>query len=214
MTRTSRSDQFWRWSLLAAAGAGALGLWRLGEGVGGVAHAERAAFAPACCVASIDLNAVLGALLEKEVREGELKEFIGKQEAALDAIAKQGKQSQEDLRILPVGGPEAEAKAEEIVRLGVKLKGDTELAKALVDNKQKRMHLDLFNKIVEATRRFAEREGHALVVSSDSELKIPSSISGDQVQGAIVGRRIVFASSTIDISQGVSQMMNNEFKAR
>lgn len=209
--RIARSEHVWRWSFLAAAALAALGLWRH---EGGAARAERLSAAPGCCVATIDLNAVLSKLLEKEVREGELKEFIGKQEAALDAIAKQGKQSQEDLRILPQGGPEAESKAEEIVRLGVKLKGDTELAKALVDNKQKKMHLDLFNKIVEATGRFAEREGYALVVSSDAELKIPGSISGEQVQGAIVGRRVLFASSSIDISQGVALMMNNEFKAR
>ncbi len=208
-------DLLWRWTFLLVAAMATAGLWRAG---GQQAQAERAAMSTPCCIAVIDLNAVLSTLKERESREGELRTFIQSKESVLEAIGRQGKQLQtelEDMRkILPSGSPEAESKAEELVRLQMNLKAETELSKALVENKQKRMHLDLFNKINEATKRYADREGYQIVISSDASFRIPNSATEDQVQSAIVGRRVLHASAAVDISVGVAQMMNNEFGAR
>ena len=208
-------DRLWRWSFLAVAALAVAGLWRAGSQQ---AQAERATLQTPCCVGVLDLNTVLSTLTERESRESELREFIQSKESKLDAIKKQGLQAQKELedmrKVLPVGSPEAEAKAEEAVRLQMTLKAESELAQALVENKQKKMHLELFTRINDAARRYAEREGLLIVLSSDAGFRIPPSATEEQTQSAIVGRRVLFAAEPVDISAGVAQMMNNEFKAR
>lgn len=213
--RPGTSDRFWRWTVLAVAVCATAALWRMGDRQ---AQAERATFDASCCVAALDLNEVLSSLVERESREAELKSFIASKQSKLGGIEQQVQQVKKELedmqKVLPGGAPEGEAKAEEFVRLQMMLEGETKLSKALIENKQKKMHLDLFNKIVDATRRFAEREGYQIVVSSDAAFRIPLQASEDQVQGAIVNRRIMYAGVGVEISGAVAQMMNNEFKAR
>lgn len=213
--RTNTVDRLWRWAFLAVVTLGAAGLWRAG---GQQAQAERAAFGAPCCVGVLDLNAVLSGLSERESREAQLREFIQSKESKLDAIKKQGQQTQKELedmrKVLPSGSPEAESKAEDLVRLQMTLKAESELSQALVENMQKKMHLELFGKIADAAKRYAEREGYLIVLSSDANFRIPPSATEDQAQSAIVGRRVLYGSETVDISAGVAQMMNNEFKAR
>lgn len=208
-------DRFWRWSFLAVAALAAAGLWRAGSQQ---AQAERAVLGAPCCVGVLDLNAVLSSLTERESREAELREFIQSKESVLEDIKKRGQQAQkalEDMRkVLPAGSPESEAKAEETVRLQMTLKAESELSQALVENKQKKMHVELFTKINDAARRYAEREGLLIVLSTDAGFRIPMSATEEQTQSAIVGRRVLYAAEPVDISAGVAQMMNNEFKAR
>lgn len=208
-------DRFWRWAFLAVAALAAAGFWRAG---GQQAQAERASFQGPCCVGVLDLNSVLSSLSERESREAELREFIQSKESKLDAIKKQGQQAQKELedmrKVLPASSPESDAKAEDAVRLQMTLKAESELAQALVENKQKKMHVELFNKINDAARRYAEREGLLIVLSTDTGFRIPPSATEEQTQSAIVGRRVLYAAETVDISTGVAQMMNNEFKAR
>ena len=213
--RKNSVDQCWRWAFLAVATLAAAGLWRAGSQQ---AQAERATFGAPCCVAVLDLNSVLSSLAERESREAELRGFIQSKESKLEAIKKQGQQMQKELedmrKVLPPGAPEAEAKAEEMVRVQMNLKLESELSQALVENKQKKMHLELFTKINDAAKRYADREGYLIVLSTDAGFRIPGSASEEQVQSAIVGRRVLYASEPVDISTGVAQMMNNEFQAR
>lgn len=213
--RTSNSDRFWRWMALGVAACAAAGLWRMGAQQ---ASAQRPVYASACCVAAMDLNAVLSSLTEREAREAELKQFIASKQSRLEGIERQMMQVKKELdemqKVLPGGSPEGEAKAEEFVRLQMSLESETKLAKALIDNKQKKMHIDLFNKINDAARRYAEREGYQIVISSDADVRIPPTATEDQVQGAIVNRRVLFAAAPVEISAAVAQMMNNEYQAR
>ncbi len=208
-------DRLWRWAFLAVVALAAAGLWRAGSQQ---AHAERASFGAPCCVGVLDLNTVLSTLAERESREAQLREFIQSKESKLEAIKKQGQQAQkelEDLRkVLPPGSTETESKAEDVVRLQMTLKAESELSQALVENMQKKMHLELFNKISDAAKRYAEREGYLIVLSSDAGFRIPPNANEEQTQSAIVGRRVLYGAEAVDISSGVAQMMNNEFKAR
>lgn len=202
----------WRWALVGVGLAMSAGLWRISTQS---ASAERAsALAPACCVATIDLNSVLEALDERKERETELQNLIKDLQAKLDSQKKQAQQAQDDLKILPEKSKDWFAKREDAARLALRLRSEEELSKALVEDKRKQLSLELFNKIKDAAARYAKREGYALIVSSDMRAEIPDDAPEQQVQAAMVGRRVLFAGDGTDISQGVSQMMNNEFKAR
>ncbi len=204
-------SRLWRWALVASGGLIAASLWSASQPT---AEARRPAAADKCCVATIDLNGVLETLEERQVREKELQEYIKSLQAKLDDMKKQGQQAQDDLKILPERGKDWEAKREEVVRIGMRLEGEDKLAKALVEEKRKKLSLDLFNKIKDAASRYAQKEGYAVVVSDDAAVEIPLDAPEQQVQAAMVSRRLLYRADASDISAAVAQMMNTEFKAR
>lgn len=200
----------WRWALIVCGGGIAAGIWNAGTPT---ADARRPP-ADKCCVATLDLNGVLGALDERSVREKELTGFIQSQQQKLDELKRQAQQAQDDLKILPERSRDWENKREEAIRLAMRLRGEEELAKALVEDKRKKLSLDLFTKIKAAAARFAEREGYSVVLSSDLAAEIPIEAPEQQVQAAMVSRRVMYRAESTDISPAVAQMMNTEFKAR
>ncbi|MBL8746248.1 MAG: OmpH family outer membrane protein [Phycisphaerae bacterium] len=206
-----RNNQTWRWALVACGGLIGVGLLNLSLTP---AEARRPAAADKCCVATLDLNGVLGTLDEREVREKELQAYIQTLQSKLDDLKKQAQQAQEDLKILPERTRDWKAKREEAIRLAMRLEGEDKLSKALVEDERKKLSLDLFTKIKDAAARFAQREGYLVVFSNDSGVEIPIEAPEQQVQAAMVGRRVLYRADGADISQAVSQMMNTEFKAR
>lgn len=201
----------WRWALVACSGLIGIGLLNLSLTT---AEARRPLAADKCCVATLDLNGVLGSLEEREVREKELQAFIQTLQGRLDDLKKQAQQAQDDLKILPERTKDWKAKREDAIRLAMRLEGEDKLAKALVEDERKKLSLDLFTKIKDAAGRYAQREGYILVISNDSGVEIPVEAPEQQVQAAMVGRRVLYRADASDISQAVSQLMNTEFKAR
>ncbi len=164
-------------------------------------------------VAVIDLNRVLDQLDEKTAREKQLETFLKALEDGVNNLAKQLKSAKEELEILPKNGAAFLAKREEVLRLTARVQGEAQAAKILAEDKKKTMQIDLFEKIGDATRDFAKKNGWDIVMIDDSKEKIPSEASPQQAQAAMVNRRLLFASIDVDISEQVAQQMNNDFKA-
>ncbi|MDX2115691.1 MAG: OmpH family outer membrane protein [Planctomycetota bacterium] len=204
-------DIIWRWALVGSLGLCAAAVFSLG---GQQAEARRATLAPACCVATIDLNGVLEALEERKVREGELQEFIKTRTNKLDEIRKKMQAAQDDMKVLPEKTATWFSKREEAAGLALSLRGEEELAKALVEDKRKTLSLELFDKIKKAAAAYGGREGYLAVFSDDSMLEIPIEAPEAQVQNAMISRRVLYKAPGVDITQAVAQMMNNEFKAQ
>ena len=179
-----------------------------------VGNANRAAMAPSCCVGALDLNRVLEVLDERKALEAELQTFISAKENEIKDLQTKAQQAQDDLKILPEKSKDWFAKRDEVATLAAQFRTAQEVARAVVEEKRKRMHLDLFNKIRDAAKRYAQREGFMIVIADDSAVEIPDQAPERDVQGAMVSRRLMYADASSDISQGVGQMMNNEYKAR
>jgi Skp family chaperone for outer membrane proteins len=201
----------WNWTFLALGVTLSAGVWTLATNP---AQANRAATAPGCCVATLDLNVVIESLEERKTLETELQSFIGAKEKELQDMQKKAQQAQDDLKILPEKSKDWFAKRDEVAALAVQFRAAQEVGRQIVEDKRKRMHLDLFSKITDAATRYAQREGFALVISSDSKVEIPDQAPERDVQAAMVNRRVLHAEASNDISAGVAQMLNNEFKAR
>lgn len=208
------NDKRWRWAALAVGLIAALGLWRMGSST---AVAQRAAGGPCCCVGSIDLPRVLQGLDERAERETELQAFIQERLERIQQIEDRIEQLRADLDILPVGSEAWRAKREEIMTAIADLQKEQNFLQRFGAELEANMKLDLFNKIVDAASRYAEREGIAMVVADDSGVEIPRPLNPDetrQVEPAIVGRRVLHSSSCADITSDVITMMNVEFAAQ
>jgi len=164
-------------------------------------------------VGSIDLNKVLDQLDEKLFRERQLEAFLKGLEDNVNEKAKGVKQGREELSILTRKSASYIAKREEVLRLTAQVQAEAQAAKMIAEEKKKTMQVDLYEKISDATREFAKRGGYDLIVVDDSKERIPEEANPQQAQAAMVGRRIMFASPDIDVSDQVAAQMNNEFKA-
>lgn len=164
-------------------------------------------------VGTIDLNKVLDQLDEKTFRERQLEGFLKNLEDNVNERAKALKAGRDELNILIKGTPSYVAKREEVLRQTAQVQAEAQAAKVLAEEKKKTMQVDLYDKIGEATREFAKKNGYDLIVVDDSKEKIPEEANPQQAQAAMVNKRVMFAAADIDVSDQIAAQMNNEFKA-
>jgi Skp family chaperone for outer membrane proteins len=168
-------------------------------------------------VAVVDIAQVLEQLSEKREREMQLESEIGERQDRLDRLKGQADLAKQDLEVLLRGTKEFRERQEEAIRLEGRLQIENEIAQRRLSQSRMRMQLELFNKILEAAQRYADREGFDIVLSSDVSDPIPE-VAAEQMQpqefmAMLASRRVVHASGAVDITDEVAQMMNNEFRA-
>ena len=206
-----RTEKIWRAALIGAILFAGGAMWHAGSSS---AEANNRVLAEPTVVRTININNVLESLEQRTVEEDQLKAYFGELEAQVNALRDDLKAAQDDLSILVPGTPQFSDKRNQVVRLRLKVEGESQLAVALAEERKKNLHADLFEKIKDATRRFSEQEGIAIVLNDDSGTMLPvAELSDPQLQAAIIARRIIFASPMTDISADVALMMNNEFRA-
>jgi len=213
------SDKLWRWTMAGAIALVGAGIW-FGPGSVGAwsrearaGHASLAASPTAVCV--VDLNKVMNNLDEKPVRERETKALGEERQKQIDEINAKLKAARDELSLLPRGTEEYRKKVEEVYRLQQQTEFEFEFAKALLNERQARNLIELFNKIQEAAASYAEREGYQIVLRADRAGEPLSLEDGEreQSQRDLATRMILYSADAVDISAAVAQWMNNEFKA-
>ena len=188
------------------------GLWRVGELTADARNAAMMAAQPTA-VAVVDINAVLRSLDETGQREAELRQAIEDINTTLAEKQKVIEEGEADLSVLQPGTPAYNQKRQDMLRLVLDYRVEQEVSKQLIDEKRAEMHRDMFNEIVDAASRLAEREGYDLVLSDDSGVDVPQAgLNESQMQKLIVSRRVIYASDSADITDEVVRMMNLEFK--
>lgn len=209
MLGTRMGRCLWIGSLVAALGSVA---W-----VSGVASAQGGAKAPAASVAVVNVGRVLELLDEKAQRVAELGEYGDRLQAGIRDIQARVEEAYADLQVLPKGNAQYVSKQDEAIRLEMKLQGEEEFAKFRFNERMQRTKMELFDKIVSAAGVYAQREGYDIVLNDDSDMTLPDERIGqmnDQTFMAFVrGRRVIFRTDGVDITDEVAQLMNNQHKA-
>jgi Skp family chaperone for outer membrane proteins len=178
------------------------------------AEARRAA-APSgrpTVVAVVDIQRVINGLDELRDREGELAALGKELEARVEAVKLKLKDAEEALKVLPEGSPEFAQKFDELRRLTYDLPYEAKWAQQRIDEKRGEIYAGLFQKINDGAGRLARQSGFDLVLSSDGAAEIPARGTEENVRGMIVSRRVFFASESVDATDDLIAMLNNEHK--
>lgn len=207
-------DRIWRWALVGVLGAIAAGVW---FGLGTAAQARNNAMLAASptSVAVVDIAEVLDRLDEKTDQELNLKRFAEDRRAIVQGMSDRIKALQSELELLPAG-EESKKKREELVRLEAQRRIEAEIAAAMVENQQQTMQVDLVRKIIDATRRVAQRDGWQIVLTDDRDAaQAPEgqNFRVDQQLQLLAQQNIVAADQLTEITEEVVRLMNNEYKA-
>ena len=178
--------------------------------VGWEALAGRLAPSPTV-VSTVDLPRVLDSLAE-------LQAEFDRSEAAAEQFQKDLRQRSEELEALDadledfvVGTPKHTEAQRLVKKASIDLRAFMGLADMQETRTKQRAMLRIYNHIRDASAELADRDGYGLVIMDDSAIPIPE--DSRDVLGDISARRVLYASSTLDITQMLIDYMNTQWRA-
>lgn len=180
----------------------------------GTAVARHSMTAPpsSAVVATIDLESVVAALKERVDKETALKASLSDAQNKVNALGKEVENEQEKLKQMPTGVDRDRA-VKELREKAIRAEFEKQYAQKLLIEMQGEMLRDLYLKISEATSRMAKKNGYSLVIANDQKIEIPKG-DPNEIGRAIAAKRILFVDGSLDVTQEVITMMNNEYDAR
>jgi outer membrane protein len=203
-----------RFSLTLALGAIVLSAvaWRAGaNGASGRPPAT------ATAVAVVNLPSVLQNLTEREVRQHDLDASAKIRQAQLDELTDRIKVIEADLDpengTVKQGTRQYRDKVIELRELQVTLEARYKLLNQVLSFDRGSVLRGLYTKIEAAVAQIAERDGYDIVLLDDTGFAIPEEAGQDDMNRAILSRTMLYTHESVDISDQVIRLLNNEFQA-
>jgi len=110
-----------------------------------------------------------------------------------------------------VGTPKHTEAQRLVKKASIDLRAFMGLADMQETRTKQRAMLRIYNHIRDASAELADRDGYGLVIMDDSAIPIPA--DSRDVLGDISARRVLYASSTLDITQMLIDYMNTQWRA-
>lgn len=163
-------------------------------------------------IALVDLERVINNLDERTARENELRSFIQERRGVIDGKQKRLDQLEDELKLLPEGAAARQTKAEEVARQRMEIQFEQQILEQLLQVKRGDVFKGLFERVLDASKRLAQARGYLLVLSNDSGARLQPG-TDQQLQIQMVSRRVLYGDASLDISNDIVQMLNNEWAA-
>ena len=168
---------------------------------------------PTPTIATINLASVINGLEEIKAREKELESFIRERTTKLQDLEKRFEISKGEFDILsPRDSAARRSKAEDLERLRMQIRFESELADALINARRGEIFGALFEKIDATVAELARSNGYTMVFSDDQDSMTPNNPTEQAARAAIYGRRVMYADNAVDITDELVQLMNNQWK--
>lgn len=201
-----KRNGMWMALLVAVVATMGLAQWR--------AEARRVAMMQSSptVVACVDIQRVINGLDELKDREHDLENLGAELTSRVKAIDKKVADAKSAVEMLPADSPERRTKQDELRRLLIDLEIEAKWSQQRIDEKRGEIYAQLFKKINDGAARLAKESGYDLVLSSDASAEVPPGGSEQAIRGMIVSRRVFYSSDTVDATNDLIQMLNNDHK--
>lgn len=181
-------------------------------------NAVPSAMAPApapTTVGLVNLEALMNNLTELKDRNAEVKIISDEMIAKRTKLAEEVKEIEAQLSTsVPAGN------MQERVRMTAELAEKRQLLKirsegfsAQIDVINAQIIRELYGKVTKAIEEVAKREGYSLVLLDDRGIELSPQMSSDAVNQVILNKRILFADGSLDITDRIATVMNNDYAA-
>lgn len=165
-------------------------------------------------VATIDLIAVLGGLTEKQDLEDKLQIALQSKQAQLDELVKKLETIKTDLDSTLVPGTDAyKVRIQEFLEVQAQANARREVLQQILSMEKADMLGAIYNKIRAGVAEVAEREGFDAVFLDDSQFPLPEQAGERDMERAILSRTILYRHDSIDITEQVITLINNQYGA-
>ncbi len=168
-------------------------------------------------VAVVDVPAILDGLNEKDRLEADLQTAITESRGKLQELTTEAEGLQEQLDpesgILKQGTPEYIQALGRLIELQSQAKARSQVLEQTLALKQGEMLRTLYAKMETAIAKISERQGYDIVLLNDSTFPLSNPAPFNQTQGEILNRSVIYAHESVDITDDVIVLMNNEYQA-
>lgn len=162
-------------------------------------------------IATFDLERTFNALEEKKAADAELKRLAEDMKKQSDVLAKGLKAMETELMDLQAGMPQHKEMMEKLAEGSHNYQAQLEFFRAKIDIDGARMMRQVYQSIRLAAEQLAKERGYTVVLVNDSISTIPPG-TVEEVTRQISARRMVYASTQVDVTDELIGRMNNEFK--
>lgn len=180
--------------------------WRAG------ATAQRPPAQPVA-VATVDIVEIINGLEEREVLENDLTRRLETRQAQVDEVVEELKVLDADIKELVPGTDAQRDKIREAMEKRAVVEARRKALSQIVSIDMGTVMAGLYGKVENAIERIAEREGLDIVLMDDSRFPLPENAPDSEVYRAIITKGVFYRHDSIDITNQVITLMNNEFSA-
>ncbi len=164
--------------------------------------------------ATIDIVEVFEQLNERDTLEAQLKSRRDARVAQLEEINTRIQAIQTDLETtLKPGTDEYKEKVREFMEQRAVAEARRNALQQIISIDQGALRRQLYSKIEAAVTKIADRDGIDVVILDDSTFPIPEDASDNDVYRAIITKGVIYRHESIDLTQRVITLMNNEYAA-
>lgn len=200
----------WRWALIAALAAVAVGLF---TATTPVANALQSGFGPSPAkVATVDLGRLLDNLEEKQVAESTLAQFAQDLKVTVDRLKEEADSARADMDA--ASEATREDLRREALRREARYRVEVQVTNALIEQRISQIQVQFFNTLISEVSTYAERNGYDLVITDDRGLTLPPQLGGPELENAILSRRVVYARDATDITASIATELNNRYRTQ
>ncbi|MBI1371526.1 MAG: hypothetical protein GC159_02010 [Phycisphaera sp.] len=161
-------------------------------------------------VAVVDVQGVFQALKERGDIEGDITGMTEKIQQEEQKLAQELKALENDLTVLaPDSEPYRQTK-EKLEMKAIYLQSWKGFQKRQLENEKTLRIEGLYNKVVAAVARIAEQKNLDLVLHKDDAENLRAA-NQQQLVALIQVRKVLFNKKSLDITEQVTQLMNNEY---
>lgn len=168
-------------------------------------------------IATIDIVDVFEQLNERTTLEAQLKTRVEARQSQLDDINKRIQTIQADLDpqtgTLKAGTDDYKEKVREFMEQRAVAEARRNALQQIISIDQGALRRQLYTKIEAAIAKIADRDGIDLVILDDSGFPVPENAADNDVYRAIITKGVIYKHDSIDLTQRVITMMNNEYAA-
>ena len=164
-------------------------------------------------VATVDIVLVIEKLEEIKVRESELEARKAASQAKLQEVANQLNTLKADLELLNSGTDEYKDKIRQAMEMQAVVEARNNALGQILSIDRGNVTREMYDKIVDSISRVAEREGYDIVLFDDSDFIVPVDAPYQDVFRSIISRGVIYHHDSVDMTDQVVSMMNNEFTA-
>lgn len=200
--------------VFAALASGAA-LLLVASGFASRAVLERQAAAAPTSVALVDLQRLFDKLDELAEQNKELDTKRKTYKDDIDNLKKQADQIEEDLTktVDPTDRKTRTDMSMQVVILRQSMQGKQEIYNRVMDLASADVIRGLYQKMTDEIAQIAKREGYDLVLFDDRSIGLPDRSGNKDLNAIIANKRILYAADTIDITDRLITIMNNDYHA-
>lgn len=167
-------------------------------------------------VAVVDFQKLINGLKELEDRNKELDAIAADFNTKVDELSVRVKALEAELKDnVPKDNRQLRAaKNAELIELQTQLDARRRVSTSLFDLRKADVIRELYAKASKNVTEFAQQQGYDLVLLDDRSITISETGSMNSLMQQILAKRVLHASSTIDLTDRMITQMNNDYAAK